>query len=235
MTSNVLIEICVETPAHATAAENGGADRIELCSDLSSGGVTPSVALMRAAREQVRIPIYGMIRPRAGNFIYSDSEFETMKREIQVAKQIGLDGVVLGLLDQTNAMHVDVERTSVLVQLAHPLPVTFHRAFDLCSDLNDALEAVIATGAIRILTSGGKSQAADGVTNLEHLVTIAAGRIGIMPGGGVRPENAEPILRRTGAREIHSSLDTSRTSPAPFEVTVREFKVAIENLSRTLG
>ena len=235
MTSNVLIEICVETVAHAIAAENGGADRIELCSDLSSGGVTPNVALMQAAREQVRIPIYGMIRPRAGNFVYSDSDFETMKHEIQVAKEIGLDGVVLGLLDQTNAMHVDRERTSALVQHAHPLPVTFHRAFDLCADLDDALEAVIATGAIRILTSGGKSQAADGLTNLEHLVTIAAGRIGIMPGGGVRVENAQTILRRTGAREIHSSLDTSRTSPALFEVKVREFKVAIEKLSRTLG
>jgi len=235
MPSTVLIEICVETVAHAIAAQHGGADRIELCSDLSSGGITPSVALMRAAREQVQIPIYGMIRPRAGNFIYSDAESETMKHEIQVAKEIGLDGVVLGLLDQTNAMHVDRERTSALVQHAHPLPVTFHRAFDLCADLDDALEAVIATGAIRILTSGGKSQAADGLTNLEHLVTIAAGRIGIMPGGGVRVENAQTILRRTGAREIHSSLDTSRTSPALFEVKVREFKVAIEKLSRTLG
>jgi len=235
MPSNVLIEICVETVAHAIAAQHGGADRIELCSDLSSGGITPSVALMRAAREQVRIPIVGMIRPRAGNFIYSDSEFETMKHEIQLAKEIGFDGVVLGLVDQTDAMHVDRERTRALVHHAHPLPVTFHRAFDLCADLNDALESVIATGAMRILTSGGKSQAADGLANLEQLVTTAAGRIGIMPGGGVRVENAEPILRRTGAREIHSSLDTSRTSPALFEVKVREFKVAIENISRSLG
>jgi copper homeostasis protein len=235
MTNNVLLEICVESVAHAIAAQNGGADRIEFCSDLSSGGVTPSVALMKSAREQVRIPIYGMIRPRAGNFIYSDSEFETMKREIQVAKEIGLDGVVFGLLDQTNAVHVDRERTSALVQHAHPLPVTFHRAFDLCENLNVALEEVIATGALRILTSGGKLQAAEGLANLEHLVKTAAGRVGIMPGGGVRPENAEPILRRTGAREIHSSLDTSRTSPALFEVKVREFKGAIENLSRSLG
>ena len=229
MVNRIVVEICVESVGHAVAAERGGADRIELCSDLACGGVTPNPALMRAARQQVRIPIHGMIRPRSGNFYYSEHEFETMKREIDVAKEIGLDGIVLGLLDED--MQVDRERTRALVQLAHPLPVTFHRAFDLCPDLTTALEAVIETGAKRILTSGGKERVVDGLTNVAHLLTTAGDRIVVMPGGGIRRGNVESILRRARPGEIHTSLGGCGTKPALFEAKAQKFKRAVETLT----
>lgn len=228
MANQVLVEICVESVDHAVAAESGGADRIELCSDLSCGGVTPSQELMLATRQQVRIPIHAMIRPRSGNFSYSAHEFETMKHEIDVAKEIGLDGIVLGLLDKN--MQVDHARTRALAQLAHPLPVTFHRAFDLCPDLTAALEAVIEAGTKRILTSGGKARALDGLVNLAHLITTAGDRIVIMPGGGIRLANVERTVRSTGAREIHTSLDTSATVASRFEIKVSEFRRAVDKL-----
>jgi copper homeostasis protein len=226
MANQVLVEICVASVDHAVAAERGGADRIELCSNLACGGVTPNAALMRAARQQVRIPIYGMIRPSSGDFCYSEHEIDTMKCQIDVTKEIGLDGIVLGLLDE--AMQVDRDRTRALVRLAHPLPVTFHRAFDLCPDLTAALEAVIETGAQRILTSGGRAHAIDGLANIAHLLTTAGDRIVIMPGGGIRLTNVERIVRGTGAREIHSSLDTSATDASRSEIKVREFRRAVE-------
>ena len=242
MANSVVLEICVESLDHAVAAESGGADRVELCSDLSCGGVTPSADLMRAVRQQVRIPVHGLIRPRSGDFCYSKREFETIKRDISVAKDIGLDGIVLGLLDPIG--HVDRESTRVLVQSAHPLPVTFHRAFDQCPDLTVALEAVIETGAKRILTSGGKATVVDGLVSVAHLLRAAQDRIVIMPGGGIRSVNIERILRSTGTREIHTSLDGSKPKssdtagrdmklsaglPADwFEERVRKFKREVE-------
>jgi copper homeostasis protein len=199
-----ILEICVESAERAVAAERGGADRIELCSDLSSGGVTPHADLMRAARDAIRIPIHVLIRPRSGNFVYSDAEFETIKREISVAKELGMDGIVLGLLDENG--RIEKKRTTLLIKIAEPLPVTFHRAFDSCSDLAAALDAVIETGASRILTSGGKASAAEGLGCLANLVAAAGTRIVIMPGGGIRINNIEHILQTTGAREVHSSL-----------------------------
>lgn len=245
MANRVLIEICVESIDHVVAAETGGADRIELCHDLSCGGVTPSAELMRSARQQVRTPIHVLIRPRAGDFFYTDPEFETMRRDITVAKEIGLSGIVLGLLDPAGT--VDYERTSALVELARPLPVTFHRAFDQCHDLTIALEAVIQTGAKRILTSGGKGSAMDGLANVAQVLRAAKERIVIMPGGGIRNVNVERVLRGTGAREIHSSLDgagirssdtagsdgnlTSGSGADLFEERVRKFKLAVEEVS----
>lgn len=210
MLTRCLLEICVESLERAAAAERGGADRIELCTDLSSGGVTPIAELMRAARKKISIPIHGLIRPRAGDFVYSDTEFETMKGDIRVAKELGMDGIVLGVLDQTG--RVDLKRSSALIKLARPLPVTFHRAFDSCDDLPAALQAVIETGATRILSSGGKAQVTDGMSMLANLVRKAGDRIVIMPGGSVRASNLQRILRETGAREIHSSLITSHES-----------------------
>ena len=245
MPTHPLLEICVESAERAAAAERGGADRIELCSDLSSGGVTPNPTLMRAARRSVRVPIHVLIRPRLGDFVYSNSDFAAMKGDIQVAKEAGMDGIVLGLLDKTR--EVDRERTSVLIKLAHPLPVTFHRAFDRCRDLTAALQAVIETGAIRILTSGGKARGTDGISTLADLVAKAGDRIVIMPGGSIRASNVQHILRGTGAREIHSSLATSRDSGKPeihgavrrgvgdgsaeFEARVRKVRRLIEALS----
>jgi copper homeostasis protein len=188
---------------------------------------------MRAVRQRVRIPIHVMIRPRSGDFCYSRSEFEIMNRGIVAAKEVGFSGVVLGILDSSS--RVDEERTRALVELAHPLPVTFHRAFDQSADLTAALEAVIRAGAKRILTSGGAASAMDGLASLTNLVRLAGERIVIMPGGGIRSENVERILRSTGAREIHTSLGasdakSSGTRQMPlFEARVRTFKHSLDS------
>jgi copper homeostasis protein len=204
MQNGFVLEICVESVDRAVAAERGGAHRIELCADLSSGGITPSAGMMQVARRDLHIPIHIPIRPRAGDFFYTDREFQIMESDIRMAKQLGMDGVVLGLLDEKR--HVDVQRTARLVKLAHPLPVTFHRAFDLCQDLPLSLEQVIRTGAARILTSGGEARATEGLAPLAKLVTAAAGRIVVMPGGGIALDDVSLVLRQTAAREIHTSL-----------------------------
>ena len=196
MSNRLLLEICVESVDHAVAAECGGAHRIELCSDLSSGGITPSAGLMQTARRQVRIPIHVLIRPRPGNFCYSDSEFEIMRNDVLAAKQFAMDGVVLGIL-QPDA-RIDIARTKALVELADPLPVTFHRAFDATENLEAALEDVIQTGASRILTSGGEARATDAVLTLTRLVQAAGDR-----------ENIVQVVRKTLAREVHTSAGTS--------------------------
>lgn len=201
------LEICVESVEHAVAAERGGAHRIELCSDLLSGGITPSAGLMQTARRHVRAPIHVLIRPRAGDFCYSDRELEIMIDDIRAAKRCGIDGVVLGILHENGC--VDIERTKALVELAHPLPVTFHRAFDATGDLETSLEAVIQTGASRILTSGGELCATDGLPILTRLVRAAKDRILIMPCGGINYENLLRIAQVTLAREFHTSVGTS--------------------------
>lgn len=207
MSTSLVLEICVEAVDLAVAAERGGAHRVELCTDLSSGGVTPSAGLMQTARRHVRIPIHVLIRPRPGNFCYSDQELEIMRNDIHAAKQFGMDGVVLGVL-QENA-HVDVERTRALVDLAHPLPVTFHRAFDASENLDLSLEDVIQTGASRILTSGGQPRATDALSPLAKLAKAARQRILIMPCGGINATNIVRIARNTLAHEFHSSVGTS--------------------------
>ena len=207
MSNRLLLEICVESVDHAVAAECGGAHRIELCSDLSSGGITPSAGLMQTARRQVRIPIHVLIRPRPGNFCYSDSEFEIMRNDVLAAKQFAMDGVVLGIL-QPDA-RIDIARTKALVELADPLPVTFHRAFDATENLEAALEDVIQTGASRILTSGGEARATDAVLTLTRLVQAAGDRVVLMPGGGINSENIVQVVRKTLAREVHTSAGTS--------------------------
>jgi copper homeostasis protein len=199
-----LLEISVETSEAAVAAERGGADRIELCAELLVGGLTPSEDLMRMVRAKVTLAIFAMIRPRAGDFIYSAQELAQIRGEIDTAKQLGMDGIVLGLL--TRDRSVDVERTRQLVKTAQPLPVTFHRAFDDAANLDAALEDVIATGARRILTSGGSSTAPAGIDKLARLVVAAKDRILILPGGGINSSNAVDVARQTGARELHSGL-----------------------------
>jgi copper homeostasis protein len=210
MPNPMILEICVESLDRAVAAERGGAHRVELCSDLSSGGITPSAGLMETARRHVHIPIHVLIRPRPGDFVYSDGEFEIMERDILAAKQLHMDGIVLGLLDEKKS--VDIERTSKLVKFAHPLPVTFHRAFDLCKNLGPSLEAVIQTGSKRILTSGGKASVAEGMNQLAKLVETAGPRIVVMPGGGIGASNVKRIVQKTAAREIHTSLGTSNAA-----------------------
>jgi copper homeostasis protein len=199
-----LLEITVESLDNALAAERGGADRIELCADLIHAGLTPSAAALRKLHEELEIPVFCIIRPRAGDFLYNEGELAVMKRDISMARDLGMDGVVLGALrpDRT----VDVERTTELVQWSRPLEVTFHRAFDAVPDLLAALEDVISTGATRILTSGGAAGAPQGVNNLSKLVKAAGDRIVIMPGGGLDAANITAVVTSTGAKEFHSGL-----------------------------
>ncbi len=211
MKSRPLLEICVETLEAALAAERGGADRIELCENLAVGGVTPHLALMRATRSQINIPIFAMIRPRGGDFFYTADEVERMRSDILMAKECGMDGVVFGLLNADQL--VDVDRTRELVELARPLPGTFHRAFDETPDLRAALEGVIVSGAARILTCGGNGDAEKGSAIVAQLVKTAGSRIEIVAGGGINAANLEGVLQRSHAREIHSGL--SSTLPYP--------------------
>jgi copper homeostasis protein len=202
--SSYILEISVETLEAALAAQRGGAQRIELCSDLEQGGLTPETELMRAARERVNLPLFAMIRPRAGNFVYSDSEFAAMQRDIRMAQRLGMDGVVLGLLQQDS--RIDVERSKELVEFAGPLPVTFHRAFDVSASLCESLEEVIRTGAMRLLTSGGAASAPAGIASIAKLIDAAANRIIVIPGAGINASNVVRMAEQTGAREFHSGL-----------------------------
>ena len=204
MASSILLEISVETADAALAAERGGAQRIELCTQLQAGGLTPSEELMSQVRGAVRVPIFAMIRPRAGNFVYSTEELEQMQRDIATAQRVGMDGIVLGVL--TRERQVDIGRTTELVLAAQPLPVTFHRAFDDVANMEAALEDVIATGASRILTSGGAASAPAGIEKLASLVTAAKERVIIIPGSGINASNVLHVARKSGARELHSGL-----------------------------
>ena len=228
MSRGFLVEISVESVERAVAAERGGAARIELCGSLNIGGVTPSIELMRETRARVRLPIFSMVRPRGGDFVYSTAEFEEMKRSIEVAREAGMDGVVLGLLHRDGS--VDVVRTAELVRAAAALPVTFHRAFDESADLFVALEDVIATGATRLLTSGGAATAPEAVARIAEFVRIARGRLTVMPGSGVKAENAADIAAATGATEFHAGLSSvvARDAEAgEFEGEVRRLVVAL--------
>lgn len=204
------LEVCIDSVEAAVAASRGGAQRVELCADLLEGGVTPSAGMIASVRRQIGIELFVIVRPRGGDFFYTEPEFEVMQEEIGQARALGVDGLVLGLL--TEDCSVDVARTRRLVELAAPLPVTFHRAFDHAPDLEAALENVIATGARRVLTSGGAADAAEGAETIARLVKQARGRIGVMPGGGVRLKNIAK-LAATGATEFHSSLRTAYPSP----------------------
>ena len=194
----------METVEAALAAERGGAQRVELCARLDLGGLTPEEKLMREIRERVRLPIFAMVRPRAGDFVYTPEEIAQMRRDITAAKRAGMNGAVLGVL--TKDGRVDVERTRELVRLARPLPVTFHRAFDACADLLESLERVVETGATRILTSGGAPTAPEGAAVLASLVAAARERIIVLPGSGINAENVLHVAKKCGAREFHSGL-----------------------------
>jgi copper homeostasis protein len=221
----MVLEVCIDSVESAIAAERGGARRVELCSDLLEGGITPSAGLISSVRRRINIDLFVMIRPRGGDFFYSELDFEVMQEEIDHARRLGADGVVLGVLDQQGS--VDVPRTRELVELAHPLPVTFHRAIDMTPDLCASMEDVIATGAVRILTSGGAPSVQQGVVEIARMVEAARGRIAIMPGGGVNPYNIAAIAAATGATQFHSSARTA----APSRMSFRKQEMAMGDLS----
>jgi copper homeostasis protein len=208
------LEVCIDSVESAIAAERGGANRVELCADLLEGGVTPGAGLIASVRRHIAIDLFVMIRSRAGDFCYTDFEFEVMREEILSARRLGADGVVLGLLDEDG--HVDLHRTRELVELAAPMPVTFHRAIDMTPDPVAALEDVVSTGATRILTSGGAPSVPLGLVTIARMVDAARGRVSIMPGGGIRPHNIVAIAQATGALEFHASARTEFPSPVRF-------------------
>ncbi|HKV63776.1 MAG TPA: copper homeostasis protein CutC [Candidatus Acidoferrum sp.] len=229
MSRKCLLEISVESLEGAMAAERGGADRIELCGNLSVGGLTPDAEVLRAVRAQIRIPIFSMVRPRAGSFVYSDPEFSGMKRSIAEAKKSRMDGVVLGIMTKEHC--VDVARTRELVECAKPLPVTYHRAFDEATDLRQALEDVIQSGAKRILTSGGAKSALEGAAVLAQLIEAAGERIVVVPGAGISARSVLQIAQRTKAHEFHSGLSAAlpygSRDYGKFEEEVRKLAEAL--------
>ncbi|MYS24303.1 copper homeostasis protein [Streptomyces sp. DvalAA-14] len=206
-------EVCVDSAVGARTAQDAGAHRVELCSALFEGGVTPSAGLVETALQAAPgIDVYVLIRPRGGDFIYDAYETRAMVRDIETAVGLGVHGVVIGAL--TDRGDVDAALLRQLTGAAAGLPVTFHRAFDMARDQFDALETLIALGVDRVLSSGAESTALEGAPRLAELVEAAAGRTVIMPGGGINARNAARILRITGAAELHFSASAGIDSPA---------------------
>ncbi|MFB9862479.1 copper homeostasis protein CutC [Rufibacter immobilis] len=198
------LEICVDSVASAVAAEQGGAQRIELCDYLACGGTTPSAGMISLVREKISIPIHVLIRPRRGDFLYSKEEMEIMKRDIRVCQEVGADGVVIGLL--TKHGDIDIAQTEELINVAGSLRVTFHRAFDLARNPLEALDQLLQLNIDRLLTSGQQETALQGVSLLKELQVQAGEKMKIMPGGGVTPENVKEIIQSTGVNEVHASV-----------------------------
>jgi copper homeostasis protein len=198
----VVVEAAVESLDDALAAVAGGADRLELCANLDAGGTTPSSPLIAAVREKVEVPVVVMIRPRGGDFVYSEAELSQMYEDVAMARALGAAGVVLGVLD--TFARLDLERTAALVEVAEELPVTFHRAIDQVPRRVVSIDALAALGVARVLSSGGAETASEGVDELRAMVERAADRLTVVAGGGVRASNAREIVERTGVTEVHA-------------------------------
>jgi copper homeostasis protein len=208
------MEVCANSVASALAAAEGGAIRVELCDNLLEGGTTPSYAQIWHAKEMLSIPVFPIIRPRGGDFLYSDLEFEIMKTEIKMCRSLHCEGVVFGIL--TADGHIDMARCEELIDLAGPMSVTFHRAFDRSCDLKKSLEDIIYLGCSRLLTSGGAATAYEGIETITALNKQASGRIIIMPGAGISVENIEKVIQHTGVREFHSTAKRPVNSEMKF-------------------
>jgi copper homeostasis protein len=198
----VIVEAAVESLDDALAAAAGGADRLELCANLDAGGTTPSAALITAVRGRVELPFLVMIRPRDGDFVYSEDELSRMYEDIAMTRALGASGVVFGVLDTFDRL--DLERTAALVEAAEGLPVTFHRAIDQVARRVVAMDALAALGVTRVLSSGGAATANDGADELHAMVQRAGDRLTVVAGGGVRADNARTIVERTGVTELHA-------------------------------
>lgn len=194
----------------AINAEKGGASRLELCSNLVEGGTTPSLGLLRVIKDRVKIPIYVMLRPHGGDFVYSEDDYQVMKKNLVLFKENGADGIVFGIL--TPDGEIDVTRSNEVIQLSRPLPVTFHRAFDMVKDPVNSLNTLISLGVDRVLTSGQDSTALEGLPLLASLVKQAKDEIIVVPGGGITERNLQRILEESGAKEFHCSARSSRDS-----------------------
>ena len=211
------IEICLENALSVKNAELGGAERVELCSDLFEGGLTPSLGMVKTAKKLSSIKMSVMVRPRGGDFCYTDEEFEVMKEDVKLFRDEGVYSIVFGILNPDGS--IDMERNRELIELARPCKVTFHRAFDMCSDLKKGLEDLIELGFDRVLTSGGEASVLEGMFVLKDLVKQAGDRIIVMPGCGIKPRNFDYIRENIGAKEYHvhpsvkvESLTTYRPS-----------------------
>ncbi|XP_038847626.1 copper homeostasis protein cutC homolog isoform X1 [Salvelinus namaycush] len=214
MAEGFLMEVCVDSVESAINAERGGAGRLELCSSLLEGGITPSIGLLQVVKQYVRIPVYTMIRPRGGDFLYSDREVEVMRKDIELVRSHGADGLVLGALTEDG--RVDAELCMELLAVSRPLPVTFHRAFDMVHDPMVTLETLVSLGFERVLTSGCDCSALEGLPLIKRLVEQAKGRITIMPGGGITERNLQRILESSGVLEFHCSARSSKDSAMKF-------------------
>lgn len=215
------LEIVATSLQCAIHAEKGGADRIELCSELAVGGITPSHGLILQVLEKISIPVFVLVRPRSGNFVYSDDEFEIIKKDIQLCKYLGCGGIVSGVLNEDNS--VDFIRTKELIELSKPLSFTFHRAFDLTPNPFDDLEKLIEIGAERILTSGQNDSAEKGLNFLIELKEKAGSQITILAGGGVDAENMH-LFTENGFTEIHASASSVYHQDKPFKIQLNSEK-----------
>ncbi len=210
----IKLEICVYSIESALEAEAGGADRVELCDNPPQGGTTPSHGAISGARRALKADLHVIVRPRGGDFLYTATEFEVMKSDIDVCKDLGVDGVVIGILLPDGL--VDIVRTRELVERARPMSVTFHRAFDMTADPHQALEDVIATGCDRVLTSGQAPTAMEGRELIARLVKQAGARIVVMPGVAIREHNILELMRATGATEFHTAASKVHESGMTF-------------------
>lgn len=208
----VLVEACVDSVDSAIAAERGGAHRVELCDALHDAGTTPSAGMIAAVKARVRVPVFVIIRPRGGGFVYSPTELDVMGRDIDVARRLGADGFVVGALRADGG--VDATCTRALVAAAAGRSVTFHRAFDVARDRAEALETLVECGVERVLTSGGAATALEGADAISALVAQAAGRLRVMAGGGIREVQVRELVRRSGVREIHVRGTRLHRTPA---------------------
>jgi copper homeostasis protein len=222
----LVVEVSIEGVDGLLVAQENGADRVELCASVLEGGITPSIGMVREALRRARVPVFVIVRPRGGDFLYSEAEFESMRQDVIALKDLGVPGIVTGCL--TAGGEVDEQRTGDLLRVARPMSFTFHRAFDMVRDPVQSLEVLISLGADRLLTSGQRATALEGLATLKRLGQVASGRMIVMPCGGLRADNVGQVCRETGLWELHFAAHTME----PSAMTYRNPQVAMGGTSR---